>query len=270
MSLTTMTNILSWIRTNAGALMVVSASIGGLLGGVWTMGHAMGTLTAPTRVDTVDKDVQALRTQVETLKTNTDVDALTVRVGTLETALKETNTDVDALTVRVGMLETALKETNTDVDALTVQVGTLERALDETNTDVDPLRTHQVETPPASNEVIALRARVEALGESASATVNALRARVEALGDATMTTTRTVVARFQVETLGTALVSMTASDQADVLKTQVETLQEIIFCSIELTEDIRQYLNDVGAGRLTPAPLMSERCREFGERLRSL
>ena len=114
-----MANISSWVRTNVGVLTIVGASIGGLVTGAWTMGHAMGSWTAPAGVAAVNAEVQALKAQVERLDgaatgdeaTGDEVGALRAQVDRLETALEEaaTGDEVGALRAQVDRLETALE-----------------------------------------------------------------------------------------------------------------------------------------------------------------
>lgn len=68
----------SWIRTNAGVLAAIGAVIGGLVGGAWTAGQAMGKLTATkglsemqTQIDVLARDIERLdRTITEHLVTS--------------------------------------------------------------------------------------------------------------------------------------------------------------------------------------------------------
>ena len=137
-------NTWAWIRTNAAAITVVCA----LVGGVWYLAELVGTLRTTTRVDEVDEKVDALRAEMEMLAatvyalrtaTNDEVDDLRAEVTA-------TNDKVDDLTTVTTMLLTRAP-TNDEVDALRAAVETLATtATNPTSTDeVDALRT-EVET----------------------------------------------------------------------------------------------------------------------------
>ena len=244
----------SWIRAHPGVFASVLGGLGGLVGGAFTVGQTVGTLTAPTRVDTVEEEVAALRTQVQALAGNVD------EVAALRTQVQALAGDVEDLRI-----ETEPTAASNEVAALRTQVQALAG-------DVEDLR---IETEPtaASNEVAALRTQVQALAAVASDEVDALRTQVDTLMATPQAreTADVVNLRFLVGTLATTLASLIPSDEIEVLNTQVEILRGIMYCSIAQTEDVHQHIEETSPLGLTvlrsSRPSMEESCTELLGRL---
>ena len=231
---------LSWIRTYP---VVILSGILSVIGGAYAVGEVVGALRAPTRVDAVDEEVDALRTQVETQigVLRTQVETFDDYALSSEVSATTLSNEVDALRTQVVSATTLSSEVSAttlsnEVDALRTQVQALASYVEDLRIEAEPTA--------ANNEVDALRTQVQALVAVASNEVDALRTQVETLVETPQTAQMADVVnlRFLVETLATRLVAVTASDEIEVLNTQVEMLREIMYCSIAQTENVRQHL----------------------------
>ena len=274
----------SWIRAHPGVFASVLGGLGGLVGGAFTVGQTVGTLTAPTRVDTVEEEVAALRTQVQALAGNVDeVAALRTQVQALAGDVEDLRieTEPTAASNEVAALRTQVQALAGDVEDLRIEteptaasneVAALRTQVQALAGDVEDLR---IETEPtaASNEVAALRTQVQALAAVASDEVDALRTQVDTLMATPQAreTADVVNLRFLVGTLATTLASLIPSDEIEVLNTQVEILRGIMYCSIAQTEDVHQHIEETSPLGLTvlrsSRPSMEESCTELLGRL---
>ena len=257
----------------------------------------MGALTAPTRVDAVGEEVDALktemvtqidalRTEVETLVEDLQIDVLRTEVDSASTLSNALRTEVDSvLRTEIDVLRTEVDSASTLSNALRTEVESVLRTeIDVLRTEVETLRTEPTSAQFDASElaryfedlrtdvVDALRTQVEELMVAASSEFDALRTQVQTLVDTPQAHQGADVdgLGFLVETLAEILTSVPETDEIEILNTQVEVLQEVVDCSNAQTEIVRQHVAQSRLLFLVPSSSSSrleESCGELLDRL---
>ena len=246
----------AWISSHPGT---IASIIGGLVGATFAAGQAVGTLTAPTRVDRVETQVESLTTNTEALRTQ--VESLTTNTEALRTQLASLVEDPATSTTassEVTTLRAQVESLTTNTEALRTQVESLTTNTEALRTQLASLVEDPATPTTASSEDAILRAHLEARTRSAIDGVEALGTQLKILVETPGTSRAADVAGLRVlaESLAARLATAIASND-------VESLRAIIECSIAETEDIRRFLDDIGAGRRTLRLTVEERCRQF-------
>ena len=116
-----------WIRNNIGTLAAIGALVGGLIGGVWSAGRTIGTVTAPTRLAVVEQSMEGLSEKIRALATTETVDEVDSRVGNLAEKIEDLSTFNSPVTPE--HLEEAIEPLAATVAKLHERIGSLNAAL---------------------------------------------------------------------------------------------------------------------------------------------